>query len=48
MNPVISTNSGNVINCRNINWAQFKDHISEMCMGSMLVSYTRGGRFEPF
>ena len=48
-----SVNSGNLINHRNMNWAQFKDpvshtHVSCWCCGSILISCTRGGRFEPF
>ena len=44
-----SVNSEKMINHPNMNWAQFKDPISHMChmcwhCGSMLVSYTRGGR----
>ena len=33
-----------------MNWVQFKDPVSHMCWhcGSILVSYTRGGKFEPF
>ena len=36
-------NSGNLINHRSMNWAQFKDPVSHMCLAGSLVSYTRGG-----
>ena len=49
---VDSVNSGNLINHFNINWAQFKDPVSHIVAcwhcGSIVVSYTRGGRFIPF
>ena len=35
-----------------MNWAQFKDLLSLICAwwhcGSVVATYTRGGRFEPF
>ena len=35
-----------------MNWGQFKDPVSHiyvfLCCGSMLFSYTRDGKFEPF
>ena len=46
-----SLNSGNLKNNWSMNWVQFKDPISHMCLagtGSILLSYTRGDRFEPF
>ena len=44
----VSVNSGNLINRWSMNLAQFKDPVSRMCSGSILVSYTRGRRVEPF
>ena len=49
---VNSVNSGNLINHFSMNWAQFKDPVSHLCLcwccGSILVSHTRRGRFKPF
>ena len=42
-----SVNSGNLMNHRSMNWAQFKDPVSHMCLAGAVVaswfSYTRGG-----
>ena len=46
-NSLNSANSGNLINHWSMNWAQFKDHVSCWHWVSILVSYSRGGRFEP-
>ena len=35
--PVNSENVGNVINHRSMNWAQFKDSISHMCLAGAVV-----------
>ena len=44
-----SVNLGILINHWNMNWSQFKDPVSHMCLaGSILVSNVGGGRFEPF
>ena len=46
-NSVNSANSGNQINHRNMNWAQFKDPVSHMCLaGAVVASWSltpRGG-----
>ena len=47
-NSVNLANSGNQINHWNMNWGSCLSHVSSWCCGSILVSYTRGGRFEPF
>ena len=39
LNSVISEKSGNLINHRSMNWAQFKDSVSHMCPVSTLVAY---------
>ena len=48
----LSLNSRNLINHRSMNWAQFIDPVSHMCIASPVVassiSNTEGGRFEPF
>ena len=31
-----------------MNKAQFKDHVSHVCLSAAVVSYTIGGMFEPF
>ena len=41
-----SVSSKNLINHWSMNWAQFKDPVSRICRANILVSYTRGGRFE--
>ena len=47
-----SSNSGNLMNHWCMNWSQFIDPDSNMCPagtnGSILVSNTRGGKFESF
>ena len=43
LNKVKSVNSGNLIKHWSVNRAKFKHPVSHI-----LVSYTRGGRFEPF
>ena len=51
LNSVISANSGNLKNHWSMNWAQFKVFVTCVsCLhsSSILVSYTRVGRFEPF
>ena len=37
LNSVNSSNSGNLINRRNMNWGQFKDPISHMCLAGAVV-----------
>ena len=38
---VISTNSGNLINHRSMNWAQFKDPVSHVCfVGTVIASWS--------
>ena len=47
LNSVIS---GNLINHSSMNWAQFKDPVSHMCLAGtvVVVPNTGGSRFEPF
>ena len=33
-----SANSGNLINHRSMNWAQFKDPVSHMCLAGSVVA----------
>ena len=50
LNLMNSTNSWNLINVWSMNWDQLKVPVSHICLpGAMvLVSRTRGGKFEPF
>ena len=50
LNSVTSANSGNLINDRSMNWAQFKAGImvSSWDYGSIMVSYLKSDRFKPF
>ena len=49
LNLVNSANSRNLINHWSMNWAQFKHPVSHMCLaGTVVASYKRGGRYEPF
>ena len=47
-----SLNLVNLINHCSMNWVQFKDPVSHMCLTgavlNILVSKPRGGRFKPF
>ena len=41
LNSVISANSGNLVNHWSMNWAQFKDPVSHMCLaGAVIASWS--------
>ena len=48
LNSVVSLNSRNLINQRNMNWTQFKDPVSHMCLDGTVVASNKMNKMNVF